>query len=108
MNAKLADLISKIRTMPWVAIVLVAMVAGMLLPIFPDGSGGHTTLTGFVLTWLGTIFKTMSGGVLGFWFCRHVLRVNLSEIPDFQSRALAGLGVSIVVAAFIIGVAQGV
>jgi len=100
--------LAELRTTPWVVFVLGAMLVGMLLPIFPDGSGGHTTLTGFVLTWLGTIFKTMSGAVLGFWFCRKVLRVNLSEVPEGQARAIASLTVAIVVAAFVIGVAQGV
>lgn len=108
MNAKLTKFLAEVRTTPWVALVLVAMAVGMLFPIFPNGSGGYTTLTGFVLSWLGTIFKTMSGAVLGFWFCRRVLRIDLSTIPEGTPRSLAGLCIGIVVAAFVIGVAQGV
>lgn len=107
MNTKISEVISKIRTAPWVVLVIIAMACAMLFPIFPDGTGGYTTLAGYVTTWFGSIFKTMSGGVIGFWFCRKVLKVDLSEIPDLTARSIAGLGCGLVIAAFILGVAKG-
>jgi hypothetical protein len=93
-----------LRTFPWVVIILIAVLCALFLPIWPNGAGGFTHMTGYVVSWGGAVFKAMSGGVIGFWFVRHVLKVNISEIPDWTSKALAGLGAAIVIAAFIIGV----
>jgi hypothetical protein len=96
-----------LRTTPWLLLVIVAMLIGSFLPIFPDGSGGHTTLAGFVLTWLGTIFKAISAAIVAVYFSRHVLKLDLSEISDPHARALAGLGQALVIAAFVLGVTRG-
>lgn len=96
---------SRLRSAPWVIVILIAALAATFLPIWPDGTGGYTTMEGYVVGWFGGQFKAMTGGVVGFLFCRKVLKINLSEIPDLQSRSIAGLGCAVVIAAFVVAVA---
>jgi hypothetical protein len=99
--------LSKLRSVPWLLLVIVVMLVAVFLPIFPDGTGGHTTLTGFVLTWLGTIFKAISAAIVAHYFNRWVLKLDLSQIPEWHDRALAGLGQALIIAAFVLGVTRG-
>jgi hypothetical protein len=102
------EILSRLRTTPWVVVVMIAALSAAMFPIWPNGHGGYTTMIGYVLSWAGASFKAMSGGVLGFLFCRHVLRVNLSEIYDPLARSIAGLGCAIVIGAFIVGICVAV
>lgn len=101
------NLLSRLRTAPWVILVLCAVIAALFFPVFPDGMGGHTTLTGFVLTWVGTIFKAISAAIVGFYFTRHVLKLDMSAIPDPVARSIAGLGLALIIASFVLGVTRG-
>lgn len=100
-------ILSKLRTAPWILAVAVAIAIAVCLPIFPDGFGGTGTIVGFVFTWVGTVFKAISGALVAFFFCRYVLKLDLSTIADPIPRALAGLGQALVIAAFVLGVTKG-
>lgn len=103
---KLSDWAKTLRTSPWFIIVIVAALAAYFLPIWPDGLGGHTTMQGYVVAWLGRTFKVVSGGLAGFWFSRHVLRLNVSAYPA-TGRPMAALSQAFIVGMFALGVCLG-
>lgn len=103
-----SDFFKRLRTAPWVIIIMLAVLAALFFPIWPNGAGGTTTMTGYVLSWAGSVFKAMSGGIIGFWFVRKVLLVDLSTISDPLARSVAGLGAGIVITGFIIAVCVSV
>ena len=64
--------------------------------------------TGYVQTWIGSVFRAASGAALGYLISRHVLRIDLSEIPAGVERSLAGLSVAVLIGLLAIAVANGV
>lgn len=104
---KLSTWLKTLRTSPWALLLLIAALAAFFLPIWPDGVGGHTTMQGYVISWLGRIFKVVSGGLFGFWFSRHVCRLNVSDYEPVEGRAMAALSQAFIVGMFALGVCLG-
>lgn len=98
------DFVKELRAAPWVLLLTIAVLAACYLPIWP-GVNGRTTMEPYVIAWFGGVFKEISGGIVGWWFIRRVLRLNISEIRDENARALAGIGAGIVLAAFVVSAA---
>ena len=53
--------------------------------------------SGWVLSWLGGLFKMGSGATLMYFLSRYGFRLNLSELPPAQ-RSYAGISQAILVA----------
>lgn len=63
--------------------------------------------TGWVQSWIGSLFKAVSGGAIGWAVSRHICRLDLSQIEE-SKRMTAGLSQSILIAGFAVAVAVGV
>lgn len=84
-------LLKQLRASPWALLVVVALLAGWFWFGWED----------YMLAWGGKFFKSVSGGLLGFWFSRYVCKLDVSKAKD---PALAGLGQSLLIAAGMIAV----
>ena len=76
-------------------------VVAMLVAVFVFG------WTNYVLTWVGVMFKAVSGAFVGFLISRTVFKLDLSKIPE-DLRPQAALSQAILVAGFAIAVSMGV
>lgn len=78
------------------AIVIAALLVGLLVFGFE----------GYVQSWGGTVFKALSGGLIGWAVSRYVVRLDLSEIAADQ-RPLAALSQAILIGLFALALATG-
>ncbi len=60
---------------------------------------------GYLQAWGGTVFKGLSGCVIGWLISRYVIGLNLSQIEE-NLRPIAAISQAIIIAAFVIGVAK--
>lgn len=95
-----------LRFSPWI-LFIVAGLALALQPIWPDPLGlssERTTQTQYVISWVGGAFQAISGALLGLFFVRHVMKLDLSAIPNMHDRAHAALGACLVIVGFTVAV----
>lgn len=99
-----------LRFSPWIAFIVIGLVFA-LLPIWPDPlglSGVPVAQTQYVISWVGGAFQAISGALIGLFFVRHVMKLDLSAIADPVARAHAALGASLVIFGFTVGVCVAV
>ena len=95
--AKVQEIASKnTRKVRW-GIVGMLVLAGLALALI-EGD-----MTGYITSWGGTVFKALSGGLLGWLISRYVVGLDLSSTPA-ENRPLAGLSQAILIAGFAIAV----
>jgi uncharacterized membrane protein YgaE (UPF0421/DUF939 family) len=87
---------SKIR---W-AVVGVVVITGLTVAMLMGD------LAGYLLSWAGTAFKALSGGLIGWAVSRYVVQLDLSEVTKEQ-RPLAALSQAILIAGFAFALATG-
>ena len=87
-------------TFRWVLVAIIAFTA-MTYAILTMG------YISYVESWGGSMFKTMSGGCLGYAFSRYVMKLDLSK-QTAEQRPISALSQAIVIAAGMIGVPYGV
>ena len=87
------------RKIRW-GIVGMVVLAGLSLALI----GGD--MTGYLTSWAGTVFKALSGGLMGWLISRYVVGLDLSSTAAEQ-RPLAGLSQAILIAGFAIAAATG-
>lgn len=63
-------------------------------------------MVGYAQSWLGSLFKALSGAFIGWVTSRYILDLDLSEIKE-ELRPMAALSQAIIMAAFIIAGALG-
>lgn len=82
------------------AIIALLCLASMLYAL---NSMGYTD---YVQSWIGTAFKAVSGGCIGWIISRHVLGLDISELP-VEHRPMAGLSLAVLIAGFAVAIALG-
>lgn len=100
----------ELRFSPWIAFIIIGLSLA-LLPIWPDPlnmNANPVAQTQYVISWVGGAFQAISGALIGIFFVRRVMKLDLSEIKDDMARAHAALGACLVVAAFTVGVCVAV
>ena len=65
-----------------------------------------TGWTSYVQSWLGSSFKALSGGCIGWMVSRYVVELDLSEI-NYEQRAMAALSQAILIGSFALSLATG-
>lgn len=53
----------------------------------------------YAYSWVGSCFKALSGGAIGWAVSRYVCRLDLSQLPE-PHRPLAGLSQAVLIAGF--------
>jgi len=81
-------------------IVGMAIVASVVLAL----SVGD--LEGYLMSWGGTVFKALSGGLIGWLVSRYVVGLDLSSTPA-EARPLAGLSQAFLIGSFALALATG-
>jgi len=61
---------------------------------------------GYVQSWGGTVFKALSGGLIGWTISRFVIGLDISELAEDQ-RPVAALSQTILIAGFALALATG-
>lgn len=87
----------------WIIVAFVAFVAMSYSLSHPEM---FNDMRGYVQSWGGAMFKTMTGGCLGYGFSRWVVGLDVSKEPP-ERRPLAGLSLALYIAAGMIGVPLG-
>jgi len=87
---------SKIR---WTAVGVVVVI-GVSVALVTGDFGGY------LLSWMGTAFKALSGGLLGWAVSRFVLQLDVSELSVDQ-RPVAALSQAILIGGFALALATG-
>lgn len=99
-----------LRFSPWIFLIVVSLVLA-LLPIWPDPLGvtsAPVALTQYVISWVGGAFQAISGALIGLFFVRRVMKLDLSAIENDRDRAHAALGASLIIFGFTVGVCVAV
>ena len=65
-----------------------------------------TGWTSYVQSWLGSSFKALSGGCIGWLVSRYIVELDLSKISDEQ-RSTAALSQAILIGSFALSLATG-
>ncbi len=80
----------------------------LVLPLVLIGLAGALNMDfiGYVQSWIGVVFKFVSGCLVGWAIARFVLRIDLSALAA-ADRPLPGLAVAVLIAAGGIAVATG-
>jgi hypothetical protein len=87
------------RKIRW-GIVGMLVAAGVFLALATGDFGGY------LMSWCGTMFKALSGGLMGWLVSRYVVGLDLSSTTDEQ-RPLAGLSQAFLIGAFALALATG-
>jgi hypothetical protein len=87
------------RKIRWGAVGLLCMFMMML-------ALNRWDMVSYVQSWIGTSFKALSGGFIGWMVSRYVVELKLSEISE-EHRPLAALSQAIVIGAFALALATG-
>lgn len=87
-------------TKRWIPIAAACLLAAIIALVLLNWEG-------YVLSWGGSMFKAISGALIGWAISKFVLRLNLSAIPD-EARPIAALSQAILIAGIAIAVASSV
>lgn len=88
------------RKIRW-SIVGILCMAAMTLAVL-DGN-----MLGYVQSWIGTTFKALSGGLIGWIVSRYILELDLSSIEPGIARAIAGISQAFIIGSFALALATG-
>lgn len=87
------------RKIKWGIVAAVCLAAWLVLEQARDGGYAHA--------WASVMFKSMSGGFVGWLVSRYVLDLDLSALTP-EHRPLAALSQSLLIVGFAIAVAIGI
>ena len=81
--------------------VVAMLVAAAVALAFTAGDYG-----GYLLSWCGTLFKALSGGLIGWLVSRYVVGLDLSAMEP-ADRPLAGLSQALLIGLYAVALATG-
>lgn len=94
----------------------ISLIGALLLVVWASarpGDGLHFAGSGYLQAWAGACFKAATGAYGGYWICRGLLRIDISEVAaqftagtSEQARAAAAaqLARGIIVAACVLAI----